>query len=235
MFLKYLISLLLPIICYTQTATFYADSTDLYDMTGMRKEVYNRVLQAEWKIKGKTLHYGSKPLKVGVDNKIDTIFYRQDKNSKWHTLVCNINKADNFRFLYNPCCGGFNTQNTSGNITGKVKFSVTGKEKENTYLGVLDDAAVILSDSDLELSPYCRSAMHPNVYNISIQKIKYCKDESNCNEKCINNGAEIISYIPISQKTSFLFLPLSDEPFVIIYDLKKEKYKWGSNLKTQKK
>ncbi len=193
-------------------------------MAGMRKEVYERITQAQWKIKGKTLRYGSKPVKVRIDNKIDTIFYKENNNSKWDTLICNINKPNTFKFLYNPCCGGFNVQKSSKNIRGKVKFSLIGQNKNDTYIGILDDAAVILSGSDTELSPYCRSVMHPNVYNISIQKIEVCKDESNCTEKCINNGADTLSYLPISQKISFLFLPLSEEPFVIKYNLSTDKF-----------
>ncbi len=223
MFIKHFILFLLPILCYSQTATFYADSTDLYHMTGMRKDIYERITQAEWKIKGKTLRYGSKPVKVHIDNKIDTIFFRQNNDTKWDTLICNINKPDTFKFLYNPCCGGFNVQKSSRNIQGKVKFSLTEQNKNDTYLGILDDAAVILSNSDTELSTYCRSAMFPNIYNVAIQKVEICKDGDGCSGRCINNEGDTISYLLVSEKVRFLSLPLSEEPFVIKYDLSTSK------------
>lgn len=223
MFIRHFILFLLPILCHSQTATFYADSTDLYHMTGMRKEIHERITQAEWKIKGKTLRYGSKPVKVTVDNKIDTIFFRQNNNAKWDTLICNINKPETFKFLYNTCCGGFNVQKSSRNIWGKVKFSLIGQNKNDTYIGILDDAAVILSGLDTELAPYCRSAMHPNIYRVAIQKIEICQESDGCSEKCINNKGDIISFLPVSEKVRFLYLPLSEEPFVIKYDLSTSK------------
>jgi len=60
---------------FGQTAIFSADTTRFFSET--RKDIYDKIMEAEWIINGLTLHYGSKPITIKTDNIPDTLLYRQ--------------------------------------------------------------------------------------------------------------------------------------------------------------
>ena len=219
-----LILTIIPTILFGQTATFSADTTRFFRET--RKEIYDKIMEAEWKINGQTLHYGSKPITIKTDNILDTILYKQRSNSKVDTIVCNINKKGNFIFYYNECCGGFNIADETGKfIIGSIIFSIKEQDNRKTYLGTLGETGILVNSATKDtLKTGCRSAMSPNVYQITFCQIEICKDWINCKEgTCLfEKGNEELNYEfgykTISRKIDCLFLPLSNQPIKVTYD-----------------
>lgn len=188
-------------------------------------------MEAEWRINGQTLHYGSKPITIKTDNILDTILYRQRNNSKVDTIVCNINKSGHFKFYYNECCGGFNIADETGKfIIGSIIFSIKEQDNRKTYLGTLGETGILVNSATNDtLKTGCRSAMSPNVYQITFSQIEICKDSINCKEgTCLfEKGKEELNYEfgykTISKKIDCLFLPLSNQPIKVIYDPKTDR------------
>jgi hypothetical protein len=209
-------------------ATFSADTTRFFKEKNSRTDIYDKIMEAEWKINGETLHYGSKPISVKTDNIIDTIFFRQFKNSKWDTVICNINKPMHYIFHYNTCCGGFNiSDDTDKFIIGSVNFIIKNTDNKIQFLGTLGEAGIIVTSKLIDtLEPGCRSAMSPNVYQLTFREIEICKDTVDCNEgTCLyEKGNEELNYEfgykTTSLKLDCLFLPLSNEPIRVTYDTK---------------
>ncbi len=183
-------------------------------------------MEAEWKINGQTLHYGSKPITIKTDNILDTILYKQRNNSKVDTIVCNINKAGNFKFYYNDCCGGFNIANETGKfIIGSIIFSIKGQDNKKLYLGTLGETGILVNAATIDtLKIGCRSAMSPNLYQITFSQIEVCNDTINCTQgTCLfeKSKKELnyeFGYKTISRKIDCLFLPLSNQPIKVTYD-----------------
>ena len=222
---------IIPTVLFGKTASFSADTTRFYREKNNRKDIYDKIMEAEWKINGQTLHYGSQPVVVEIDNLLDTIMYRQRNNSKWDTIVCNINKSGNFKFIYNECCGAFNVANSSGKfIVGSVIFQLQGKDNKKKYLGTLGETGILVKLTTQDtLKTGCRSAMSPNVYQITFSQIEICTDTFNCKEgTCLfEKGKEELNYEfgykTISKKIDCLFLPLSNQPIKVIYDPKTDR------------
>ena len=129
-----LITFLTSSVSFGQTATFSSDTTRFFNET--RKDIYNKIMEAEWRINGQTLHYGSKPITIKTDNMLDTILFKQYSNSNIDTIICNITKAGNFKFYYNECCGGFNIANESEKfIIGSIIFRIQGKDNKKNIWG----------------------------------------------------------------------------------------------------
>lgn len=218
------ITILTSLVSFGQTATFLADTTRFFNET--RKDIYNKIMEAEWRINGQTLHYGSKPIKIKTDNILDTILFKQYSNSNIDTIICNITKAGNFKFYYNECCGGFYIADETGKfIVGSIVFSIQGQDNKNKYLGTLGETGILVSSKSKDiLKTGCRSAMSPNVYQITFSQIEICKDTINCKEgTCLfEKGKKELnyefSYKTVSKKIDCLFLPLSNQPIKMTYE-----------------
>ena len=219
-----LITILTSSFSFGQTAIFSADTTRFFSET--RKDIYDKIMEAEWKINGLTLHYGSKPIIIKTDNIPDTLLYRQRNNSKVDTILCNISQSGNFKFYYNECCGGFNIADEKGKfIIGSIIFSIQGQDNKNKYLGTLGETGILVNSASKDtLKTGCRSAMSPNVYQITFSQIEICKDVINCKEEtCLfEKGKEELNYDfgykTISKKIECLFLPLSNQPIKMTYE-----------------
>jgi hypothetical protein len=209
-----------------QMAIFNAEEINFIGES--RKDVYDQIMEAEWRIDGKTLHFGSGPIEVTPDEKMDTIFYRQKIKTKWDTIICQISKPGIFTFVYNECCGGFNVKDGSGQfIEAKVNFRIIGQKNRRAYLGTLGETGLIVnSTEELTLSPGCRSAMSPNIYWIALSEIEFCSDSTKCKEvTCLfEKDAEEVKYDTtyriLSNKFNFIYMPMSNDPVAIIYDRK---------------
>lgn len=226
-----LILTILPAILWGQTAIFYADTTDLRMYTGRNDDHFKRVMEMEWRINGQILRFGSKPIKIKPDpNKIDTLFYKQNKNAKWDTIICNIKEPLKYKFIYNTCCDGFNIAGTDNKFfQGKINFRLTGQTNK-TFLGTLGEVGMLITTKTTDtLLPGCRSAMSPNIYWVNFKEIRECGDLSVCKEDiCLSEeGKEELNYefkySTISQKIKILFMPLSNDPLQIIYNTKTDK------------
>lgn len=228
-----LVTVILPFFSFGQSATFSADTIRFFKDKFNRKDIYDKIMEAEWKIAGQTLRYGSLPIVVKTDNRIDTILFRQFKTTKWDTLICNISEAKNYKFQYNECCGAFNVSDeTDKFIIGSVNFKLKGKTKNRYYLGTLGETGIRVTSKLLDtLKPGCRSAMSPNVYWLTFGEIEPCKDSHNCNEgTCLyEEGKSELNYEygykTISYKLKCLYLPLSIKPIKVIYDPKSDSVK----------
>ncbi len=220
---------IIPTVLFGQTTTFSTDTTRFSRET--RKDIYDKIMEAEWRINGQTLHYGSMPITINTDNILDTILYKKSNNSIVDTIICNINKEGDLKFYYNKCCGGFNIADETGNfIIGSVIFSFKGQDDNKTYLGTLGETGILVKSTTKDtLKTGCRSALSPNVYQLAFSQIEICNDTINCKEgTCLfEKGKEELNYEfgykTISRKIDCLFLPLSNEPIKVIYDPKTDK------------
>lgn len=220
-----------PSIIFGQAATFSADTTRFYEEKRSSKDICDKIMEAEWRINGQTLYYGSQPVTIKTDNVLDTIMFRQRKNSQWDTIICNINRTGNFRFYYNMCCGAFDIADETGNfIVGSVIFRLHGKDNEKIYLGTLGETGLLVKPTSRDtLQAGCRSVMSPNMYQLTFSEIEICKDTLNCNQvTCLYvKGQQELNYEfryrIITLKLNCLFLPLSNEPIRVTYDLHTDK------------
>lgn len=226
-----IILIILPTILWGQSATFYADTTDLRMYTGYNKDLLKRVMEMEWRIGGHVLRFGSKPIKIKPDpNKIDTLFYKQNKNARWDTIICNIKEPLTYKFVYNTCCDGFNIAGTDNKFfNGKINFRLTGQTNK-MFLGTLGEAGVLVTMKTTDtLLPGFRSAMSPNIYWVSFQEIKACGDPSVCKEDiCLSEKGKKelnceFKYRIISSKMKILFMPLSNDPLQVTYSTTTDK------------
>jgi hypothetical protein len=225
--LIFFILTILPLSFFGQMATFSADTIRFSGEQQSRKDIYDKIMEAEWRIKGQTLRYGSAPIFVRTDNILDTIYYRHRANAKWDTILCNINQPRSLTFRYNECCGGFDVTDSylCVPLTGAVNFRIKGKPGKRKYLGTLGETGVMVKKSTRKtLRPACRSAMSPNIYPLSFQEIAAGKNEADCPEttcllvKSPNIMKYEFRYSIISKKLDFLYMPVSNKPLQVIYD-----------------
>lgn len=186
------------------------------------------ISEQEWFINGQKMSYGSGTIRVLVNkDKLDTLLYKGYKRTEYDTIICNIAEPKKYTFFYNDCCGAFNIQDNTTRqfIKGKVTYKLINSKSNDTYLGTLGESGILLSPRNTDtLTVDCRSAMSPNIYSVSLQKIKINKDSSKndssicLQEKGTDEPNWDFSYKTIDQKLSFLFMPLKQEPLLIIYD-----------------
>lgn len=179
-----------------------------------------------WFINGQEMRYGSGVLKIKPNpNKLDTMLYKGYRRDKFDTIICNISEAKKYEFYYNECCGAFNIkdESTKGFIQGKIVYKLK-TSSDKTYLGTLGETGILVSKNNDTLRVNCRSAMSPNVYNISFRQIEPSKDGLNSKEGICLQEKEGLNreygYQTISKKMDFLFMPLKSEPLIIMYDPK---------------
>lgn len=215
---------LFPTVLLGQVATFSADTFGFNEYKNSRPDIYNRILEAEWKINGNTLHYGSIPIVVETDGRIDTIFYKQHSNAKWDTLMCNITQPAKYSFHYNECCGGFQVfDEANQRIMGSVIFFINGSNNQKQYLGTLGEVGVLVHSTlnDI-LKPGCRSALSPNIYPVALRVVEICADTVDCKEStCLYEKGALkyeFGYKTISTVLDCWYLPLSSQPLKIMYD-----------------
>ncbi len=221
---------------FGQMAIFSAQGISLNNES--RRDVYDQIMEAEWRIHGKTLHYGSSPIEVTTDEKMDTIFYRQKIKANWDTIICQISKPGNFTFVYNECCGGFNVKDESDHfVEAKVNFKIKGQDKRRNYIGTLGEAGLLIErDYLVTLMPGCRSAMSPNIYQLTLSEVDFPVDTSleNSSTCLFRIGYQDLyydfAYRTIGYKFDFLYMPLSNDPILIIYDLKSGSIDVNTNL-----
>ncbi len=212
-------------------AEFRTDTTRLKSYDGNLPE---SISQQIWFINGQEMRYGSKMVKIKPNpNKLDTILYKGYRKKEFDTIICNISEVKNYKFYYNECCGAFNIQDESTKIfiQGKIIYQLKSLDNK-TYLGTLGEAGIIVNGKNTDtLNVSCRSAMSPNIYNISFKHIEICKDGLNCSEgTCLQEKENDdpnwrFGYKTISKKLDILYMPLKPEPAIISYDPKTDKIK----------
>lgn len=228
-----LIILLLGFLTTKLIAQDYAElRTDTTRFRRYGGNLPERITEQVWFINGQEIRYGSETIKIKPDpNKLDTILYKAYLRKDFDTIICNISEAKKYKFYYNECCGAFSIQDelTKRFIQGKVIYQLKSLDNK-TYLGTLGEAGIIVSRKNSDtLSVNCRSAMSPNIYNISFRQIEVCKDSLHCNEgTCLQGKVNDepnwnFGYKTVSKKLDILYMPLKSEPIEIIYDPKTDK------------
>jgi len=218
----------LPSIVFGQSAVFMADTTDLWARVGQRKDLLNEVKEMEWRIQGKVLSFGSKPVKISPEpNSIDTVFYRHHRGAKWDTLICSIRKPMKYRFVYNECCDGFNVIADKKGIDPKVRFRIKGSSPTKKILGTLGEAGMLVTQNKRDtLSSHCRSAMAPGVYSVALKEIVACSEAEKCKGYvCLVSKGKVsdFEFKTVATKFEMHFLPLDSDPIEVLYDLRADK------------
>lgn len=100
-------------------------------------------------------------------------------------------------------------------------------------MGTLGETGLLVKSTSKDtLSIGCRSAMSPNIYEITFREIEICKDTADCDESiCLfEKGKEELNYNfvykTVSKKMDCLFLPLSNRPIKITYDPRIDKIRF---------
>tara|TARA_Y100000589_G_C26951197_1_gene546552 strand:+ start:48 stop:776 length:729 start_codon:yes stop_codon:yes gene_type:complete len=212
--------------CFSQEATFSIDTTRVrqFKKNGNYRE---NISALEWIINGKKLKIGSSPIKVNVTpNKLDTIYFKGYRKTKYDTILCDIIKPINYTIFYNTCCGAFNIHQGVNKkyVTGSVCFKTVNHLPVNEYIGIIGESGKKLNFSDT-IKPACRSAMSPNIYPIKISQISNCTDTASCKVTCLQvnkqeNPIWDYNYKEIEIITSFLYMPLTSSPLLIEFDPK---------------
>jgi hypothetical protein len=225
--------LLITLDGFGQYATFSADTTLVKKWFSNTDTLPKQVTDKEWIINGQKLTFGSTPIQIKPNpNKLDTILFKGYRRLKYDTIICNISKPTDYQFVHNTCCGAFNLRNMSSNkyLEGKVVFKLSSNQLSKKYLGTLGEAGMMVkTTNENTLTVNCRSAMSNNIYKVTFSEIEECKDSLDCKEgTCLvdNKKEEPIwgyGYKTLSNKVSFLYVPLDDNPFTIVYDPKTDK------------
>lgn len=236
--MRLLISIIFTlIIANNLVAQDYAEFTT--DTTRFRRwyakedgKLPKNITQQVWYINGQEMRYGSGKIKIKVNpNKLDTILYKGYRRNKFDTIICNVSEAKKYKFYFNECCSAFNIQDelTKKFIQGKILYKLKNLDHK-TYLGTLGETGILVTYKNKDtLNVNCRSAMSPNVYDISFKQIEPCTDSLNCNEGiCLQEKEELnweYGFHTVSEKFNFLFMPLKSTPLLIIYDPKTDTIK----------
>lgn len=217
---------------YSQTASFYANPFVFAYKPDTSSEHYRHIMEMNWRINGEKLNWYSDTVYIKTDNIPDTILFQQHKQAKIDTLICMISLPMNYEFNYNECCGGFNVRWDKHRHWGAVQFSVLNARKKN-YLGRIGETLLVVNQDSLNvLSPQCISAMAPNIHHVALSEFMYCKPGENCQNEspldCLvayNDGPMVDSFnLQVTRQLyNFLYLPLSNDPLQIIYDVRSGK------------
>lgn len=224
LFITFIISI---ITSFSQEATFSLDTTRIskFKKNGKYRE---NISAMEWIIDGKHLKFGDPSIKVKITpNKLDTIYFKGYLKLTYDTIICDIEKPENYILYYNTCCGAFNIHNSENEfIPGSINFKIINDIPINEFLGILGEAGIKLGCSDT-LKPKCRSMLSPNIYPVQILQIDKCLDSLDCKETCLtlkndNKPFFDYNYKELKKVISFLYMPLSISPLIIEIDTKSE-------------
>ena len=219
--LKLLIALLfLPSFVKAQYAVFTTDT----NFHSEQDQVHN-----EWIIAGKRLTYGGAPIKVKVDNVLDTIFFRTDIQRPWDTIICQISRAETFYFVYNDCCGGFYIADSNKRFFHPLTiFTISKSDKKHLYIGKLGDDGALINRGDLRtdtLKISCHSPLQPNVFYLSFEQIEINNDTTlSLENACLETDNDInyeFNYISLKSYCNFLYMPLSHAPVTMVISRKR--------------
>jgi len=216
--------LFLPIITFSQTTTFHADSSKLRSWSGNSQASFDRAMKMQWKIKGQYLTWGNQVSVTSKESGFDTIFFRLNEQRAWDTLICKIKPNTHISFVYNSCCDYFDVLDDTGKrLTGNVSFQLINfKGKSHQYLGTIDGDGAFLSSAKDTLHPLYRSPMLPNTYTVAISEIRKCSGKD-CLEAAIQKSGEIqnlsYNYQTLKSLVNFTYVPLNTDPIQITYDV----------------
>jgi hypothetical protein len=205
-------------------ASFYADPRILEENN---PKPTKEQLETVWLINGQKLTWGSKPIYILPDSSnLDTIYFKEDNNSNWDTIICNIKVAKAYTLSPNECCGGFMT----GQAKIRVEFNIEKPSKKN-FLGEYGGSAILAKyKKKAILDTHCLGLMVSNITHIQLSDIEIRKDSSNnadrpiCFYENYDKEASGDFYYKTNKKlVNFLFMPLNDETVIINYNIETDK------------
>lgn len=213
--------------------TFMASAKYLEDVRRSSTDHYNDITERYWVIRDDTVKYDQLAVEVPIiEDRVDTVFYWENlSDTIADTLLCIMNNEGSYEFVYNYCCNGFNIldQKTGRFTNTSVMFQLVS-ESYDQYLGRIDEVGRLIEVSDSVIVPItCRSAMSPNVYTISIEKISEELNLKNDRNKlmCYYNGLNYqdslkyiydYEYVMIDKKIEVKFIPLNNEVLQVSFN-----------------
>lgn len=213
-----------------EMAEFHADTNKLWIYAGHYAKTFKRIKEMRWKLNGKPLSFGSGPIQISANpSKFDTLLYQKNSKTNWDTIICNVAHSGQYSFVYNECCDGFNIKEVSTTSYYKLKvlYEINAKTRSK-YLGTIDDAAMLVTTSTDTLNPECRSPLHPNIYKLTLKKIRKCRDTVGCSYAyCLvkkrKDDTSSLYYKVLDTKLEVLYMPLGDELLRVRYDDKRDR------------
>lgn len=214
---------------FSQQAKFYCDLTFEEESSPLQKQLREMI----WSINGKDMRWNADTLAIEIDTIPDTLVFQSSARANKEIIICSINKAGYYKFVPNPCCGGFYLYNVQEGkfAEAKIQFKIKNGEKL-LFAGKIDESGVIVKNGTAQMTPICRSAMASNICTVSLEEIKIYKDSSknDAGFYCLlgndpQNPAMDVPYKKLKQIFSFLYMPMSSEPISIVYDAKTKKWK----------
>ncbi|MDA9773377.1 hypothetical protein N9B82_00355 [Saprospiraceae bacterium] len=209
-----------------QVSTIMSDKTTIRPRaTAFVQKITNSV---SWKIQGQAFKYGYDPINVeGSINNIDTIYYTSQYSARIDTIICNINKSENFQFRYNSCCSFFNLSlSDSIYVKQNLKLELMNVELSKKYLVKYGEMGrIVIPDTEILLTSYGRSAMSSQVFELSIYEIDSCMELNDCKEIAAfidldgKYNYDGYKYKEVKMLTSLFYLPLNRETDVLVYNL----------------
>ena len=213
-----------PFILFGQNSIFSIDSSDVLSLSRdfkKNEEKIRTLKEMEWKINNKSLFYESQSISIKSQyNKLDTIFFRENKLDKWDTIICKINKPGHYRLQFNECCGLFNVYNDQQERpTGLLKMKI--KEiSDKTFLGTFGTNSFIVTSNPTKIKGEKGSAMESSCKLISLSEIKLLNNGQSSDKTSIYSNDKVITYTIISKKLQFYYLPLDNELIEVSYNSK---------------
>ncbi len=203
--------------------TFSMDTTRMEDNDGF--------FEMEWVLRGKAIGCYTGP--VGFSLKAtepDTLFYKVRQTGSWDTILCFLREPGNYKFVYNPCCGGFYVKDEKSITRQPIQFG-TKKSDKKSYLGLLDnDGCMVSRGLSDTVKIQCRSVLHSNIYSVSLNEVEFVEfseEDSTVSEVCLGlkteQGMELRNYHLLSRKFHFLLMPLGHSSLQIWYDARSGK------------
>ncbi len=242
---KYLIGLIIIAfsgrVLLAQTIEFSADfkRIEQHIAESRTDTIPSYISDQQWFINGQVLKYGSDPISYSVkksDSKSKVLHQLEYRgpHKKNTTIYFKPTASGSFEFFYNECCGAFylHDKTTNKRATLQIQVELQNEDPKALYLiqigttGMIYDAKT--SSKDV-IQSECRSAMAPDVYQISIVEITPTNDtDEEAKGVClIQQGKEEVldnyAYNVIKELTSFQFLSLKakGEFYIMVYDVQK--------------
>jgi hypothetical protein len=217
-----------PFFLHAQTATFVIDSKNPRNLDS--NQVLNEQLQQmEWIINGQKFRATMGEIRIPLTPRtLDTIKFKTKPSEKWETLICNIQKPEKYYFVFNECCGGFDVTDSLGKkYIAQLEFHLKADSTDAKYLGTLGEGGILIeSQTKTLLRPTCNSPMNPNIYTVSWEEIELCSDSTKTcpDEICLyepnqKGDPKILNYKIKNYKLKFYYLPLSNEPLHMHFDV----------------
>ena len=203
-------------------------------MEGEGDWVQEVLTEMQWRIEGKTLHWGER-ITVPTDKGADTVFFQQHARAQWDTMLCVLRPGDSLVFQYNDCCGGFNVLRGGGKghfLNPSAKINLKHPVKGREYLALLGEAGMVLHEGENDtIIPTCRSAMAPSAIGFYLMEVRrpVPGDSAEATMCQYRNGVidwdYAYEYVREIEFIRIIWLPMGNTLMNLTYDIRRRKWK----------